>query len=406
MTDSQLLRQYVEGSNQAFGELVRRHSDWVYSVARRRVRDSHLAEDVTQATFVVLARKASSLREQSVLSSWLFQVVRLTSFKALREEARRRRRETEAALRMQTSPSADEDQSWQELEPLLDESVARLRRGDRQALLLRFYERKSFAEVADALGSTEDAVRKRVSRAVEKLRGMLERRGVALAPAMLPTVLWNRTVETAPASIFGAAQSLSIQAAAESAELLAKGTIRMLNFYRARAAAIAVLVLLVAGLSGTALVERATGQPGHTQSQPADKPKPADASEHVLKVTQITPILNVQDVPASLEYYVEKLGFKKQFEHGDPPTFAAVERDGCTIMLAQGEQGHPGTWIYVAVTDVNALHADLVARGAMINDPPSDRPWLMREMLVQDPDGHQIRIGSFIGGAHGHDPKR
>lgn len=404
MTDSQLLRLYVGGSNQAFGELVRRHADWVYSVARRRVRDAHLAEDVAQAAFVVLARKAASLRQETILSAWLFQVVRLTSCKVLREESRRRRRETEAALRVQMDQTSDNEQAdWELLEPMLDESVARLGRGDRQAILLRFYERKSFAEVAAEIGSSEDAARKRVSRAIDRLRGIVQRQGVGVAPAVLPALLWNRATDAAPAGLVAAARILPPAQTTASVHLLAKGTILMLNLHKAKVAVLAIATLIAAGVSGAMLAGRATGQVEPAHSAPAKAPE-APAKDN--KVASITPILSVQDLPASLDYYITKLGFQKQWEHGDPPAFASVERDGLCIFLAQGEQGQPGTWVYIVVADVNALHEDLVARGATIVDPPSDRPWGMREMLVQDPDGHHLRIGSILPGVHGHVPKK
>jgi catechol 2,3-dioxygenase-like lactoylglutathione lyase family enzyme len=106
------------------------------------------------------------------------------------------------------------------------------------------------------------------------------------------------------------------------------------------------------------------------------------------------PILSVRDMSASLEFYTQKLGFKNMWEWGDPATFASISRDGVTIYLAQGDQGQSGTWLYLVVNDVDAIHHELDAKGLAPLEPPRDRPWGMREMLVEDPDGHRLRIGS------------
>jgi hypothetical protein len=106
------------------------------------------------------------------------------------------------------------------------------------------------------------------------------------------------------------------------------------------------------------------------------------------------PILNVADVPASIAYYVDKLGFAKEWDWGTPPTFACVRRDGVRIFLCRGGQGAPGTWISIFVDDVDALHADYRRTGAIIRQPPTDYPWGLREMNVEDLDGHRLRLGS------------
>ena len=195
MTDTQLIKDYLDGSASAFAELVRRHAGWVYAVARRRVGDAHLAEDVTQSVFLVLARKANRLRREIVLSAWLFEVTRMTVLRLQRDEVRRRQREVESIMMSHNSDDAHA-QAWRAMEPILDRSVARLRDRDRQAVLLRFSERKTFAEVARAMGATEEAARKRVGRAVDRLRAMLASH-VAMVPApLLATLLWNGAAQS------------------------------------------------------------------------------------------------------------------------------------------------------------------------------------------------------------------
>src|SRR6266542_2219840 len=136
MTDSKLLENFRAGDQTAFAELVRRHVNWVYSSARRQVRDAHLAEDVTQAVFVVLARKAETIRSQGSISPWLFQVVKYVARGAMKTEARRKRHESKAAA-MNAQIATVSEQEWIELSEILDTAVGRLKALDRQAVLLR-----------------------------------------------------------------------------------------------------------------------------------------------------------------------------------------------------------------------------------------------------------------------------
>ena len=112
------------------------------------------------------------------------------------------------------------------------------------------------------------------------------------------------------------------------------------------------------------------------------------------KMKSVTPILSVNDVPASIAYYAEKLGFAKCFDWGQPVTFGAVSRDGVEIFLCKAAQGHPGTWMSIWVDDVDALHEEFKLRGATIRQPPTNFPWGVREMNVQDPDGHRLRFSA------------
>jgi hypothetical protein len=125
----------------------------------------------------------------------------------------------------------------------------------------------------------------------------------------------------------------------------------------------------------------------------------ADPEERgVSRFLSSVPILNVRSVPASIDYYVHKLGFEKEWDWGDPPTFACVRRDLVRIFLCQGAQGAPGTWISIFVQNVDALHEDYRLRGADIRQAPANFPWGVREMNVQDLDGHRLRLGSDATG--------
>ena len=159
------LRQFARsGSDEAFAALVRRHVNLVYSVALRRLGNPHEAEEVTQAVFIILARKAAELREGTILSGWLYQTARLTSANFQRAASRRRHREQEAF--MQFTEDSDAEASWERLSPLLEEAMARLGQKERDAVVLRFFENRTVREVANALGLREAAAQKRVNRAV------------------------------------------------------------------------------------------------------------------------------------------------------------------------------------------------------------------------------------------------
>jgi hypothetical protein len=105
------------------------------------------------------------------------------------------------------------------------------------------------------------------------------------------------------------------------------------------------------------------------------------------------PILNVKNVPAAIAYYEQKLGFQKEWDWGSPPTFACVLRDAVRIFLCEGAQGAAGTWISIFVRDVGALYQDYRKRGAIIRQAPTNFPWGLCEMNVEDLDGHRLRLG-------------
>ncbi|MGI8601873.1 MAG: RNA polymerase sigma factor, partial [Verrucomicrobiales bacterium] len=213
--DRQLLRRYVtDGSDAAFAELVRRHVNMVYSTALRRVNgEAALAEDITQTVFTDLARKARTLPVDVVLGGWLHRHTRFTASKAIDRERRRRAREQEAAtMNALTYPTSDPQ--WREVAPLLDDALDHLLTQDRDAIVLRFFERRELRAVGEALGVSDDTAQKRVSRALEKLRAFLARRGVTSTAGALSAVLVSQAVTAAPP---GLAATLPGQALAGAA---------------------------------------------------------------------------------------------------------------------------------------------------------------------------------------------
>src|SRR5437870_4060422 len=164
--DADLLAEFVrDHSEPAFTALVERHIGLVHSVALRHTANPQHGQDITQAVFIILARKAASLSRQTVLAGWLYHTARLTAANFQRAEIRRIRREQEVFMQSTLNESGP-DPLWAELSPLLDDAMARLRAGDRDALVLRYFQNKSFAEVGTAMGLRERAAQKRVLRAV------------------------------------------------------------------------------------------------------------------------------------------------------------------------------------------------------------------------------------------------
>lgn len=198
-TDAELLRCYLDEKSQpAFAELVQRYLGLVYSVAVRRVGgDAQRAEDVTQTVFNDLARKAGTLRHRASLGGWLYLGANAASAAVVRSERRRKAREI-AAHEMQTTLSSTEpDPDWTQLRPVIDDAIVALKDADREAVVLRFFEKRSFAEVGAVLRVTEEAARKRVDRALDNLRVALERRGVKSTAGALGLTL----AASAPASV-------------------------------------------------------------------------------------------------------------------------------------------------------------------------------------------------------------
>jgi RNA polymerase sigma factor (sigma-70 family) len=200
--DSELLRRYAqEGSGATFAELVQRHINLVYASALRRVNgNTHLAEDVTQNVFTALARAAPRLLRHTVLAGWLHTTTRNAAAQTVRTERRRLAREQDADIMHQSSAvQANDPDDWERLRPLLDEVLDELDESDRDAILLRFFEGRSFAEVGEKLQLAENTARMRVDRALDKMNALLARRGVASTVAALGLALTAQAGVTVPA---------------------------------------------------------------------------------------------------------------------------------------------------------------------------------------------------------------
>jgi RNA polymerase sigma factor (sigma-70 family) len=220
MNDVELLKEYTNNhSEAAFTTLVERHIGMVYSAALRQVHDPHLAEELTQIVFMLLASKADSLLKRTVLSGWLYRTARFVALDALKKQHRRKQRELQAA---QMQATAAEDSDWEQIAPLLDEAMSQLSEKDRDALVLRFFEGKSLAAVGAALGADPEAARKRVARALEILRVFFVRRGCAIPAATVASLLTAKAVQAAPT---GLSSTISASATLSGTALHHAGTI-------------------------------------------------------------------------------------------------------------------------------------------------------------------------------------
>src|SRR6266850_4549396 len=212
MNGIDLLAKFRDSRSEvAFGELVRRYTNLVYSVANRRLSNVSLAQEVAQIVFIKLAKAAPKLSGEGDLVAWLHRAAVNASIDLWRSESRRRARE-EHALTMQAEPA--EDVAWNELALVLDEALNELNAADRQAILLRFFNEQTMRAVGEAFGVSEDAAKMRVSRALERLRSGLIDRGVTCTAVALGAMLSERAIEAAPAQLASALAALTFSAPA------------------------------------------------------------------------------------------------------------------------------------------------------------------------------------------------
>jgi RNA polymerase sigma factor (sigma-70 family) len=273
-------------SQAAFNQLIQRHLDMVFATCRREVSDADLAEDVSQVVFLTLARKAHSLRGSGSLAGWLFVTARLASKNALRHEARRRRKEHEAFMQME-SDGAETQHAWEALEPQLHSALSALKDAQRAAILLRFFENKSLKETGTSLGVSEDAARMLVNRAVEKMRRVLTRKGTTVSATVLSTLLAEHAAQAAPAKCVESVLAFSSQLAAHGAQSLtgigaaqakaheiSQGVLRDMMIAKTKSVAtVALLTAVVLGGSAwsvqqrsSALAAATTGRAGATST--------------------------------------------------------------------------------------------------------------------------------------------
>ena len=255
MTGNQrLLADYVtNGSEQAFRELVTRYLDLVYSTAIRLVGgDTHRAEDVAQTVFVDLARKARTLPREVMLGGWLHRHTCFVASKVMRGDRRRQFRERQAVEMNALQDHAEANLA--QVAPILDDAINQLGAEDRTAILLRFFEQCDLRSVGEALGSSENAAQKRVTRALEELRTLLKHRGVASSAAALGTVLASEAVTAAPVGLAATVSSAALAGAAAGTAT----TLTLLKIMTMTKLKLGISALVVAGATTTLVVQHQT----------------------------------------------------------------------------------------------------------------------------------------------------
>jgi RNA polymerase sigma factor (sigma-70 family) len=247
MDDQFLLQQFVEeGSQTAFSELVQRYIDLVYSAALRQTGNAHRAQDVTQNVFLALSAKAESLRRRTDLAGWLYISTRHAARALGRAEARRERAQQLAAHVMTPPTVESDDTTWERIKPDLDRLLCELTDEDRRAVLLRYFHQQPYADVAAALGLSEEATRKRVDRALDRLHIKLERLGVRSSTAALGALLLGNGLVSAPIGL-GAAIVQSLGGLAGATALLPGLTLFMTS---TKTIVLAAAVAIAAGTGG------------------------------------------------------------------------------------------------------------------------------------------------------------
>jgi uncharacterized protein (TIGR03435 family) len=292
LDDIALLREFAErDSGSAFAELVARHINKVYSVALRYTRNPHEAEEIMQAVFVILARRAGTLGKKVILSGWLYQTARLVAVTYIRGEVRRARREQEAF--MQTYPNENESDVWPHIAPLLDDAMARLREKDRHAVVLRFLDGKSMKEVGAALGASEDAAKMRVSRALEKLRIFFTKRGVDSTSATIAGTISANSIQAAPLALAKSVTAVAIAkgaTASASTLTLIQGALKIMAWTKAKTAIVGgVVVLLAAGTTTITITKIKENERRTEELWRVNKDLPPDQIDELPPMVKVLP---------------------------------------------------------------------------------------------------------------------
>ncbi|HSV15162.1 MAG TPA: sigma-70 family RNA polymerase sigma factor, partial [Tepidisphaeraceae bacterium] len=414
--DQTLLQQYAaDGSQDAFAQLVDRHIDLVHTAARRMVHgDSHLAEDVTQAVFILLARRAGQIKPNVVLAGWLYNATRLSASVALRGQRRRQRHETAAAseaLRMRSSNSSQRAgdspaPSWDQLETVIDDAMGKLSTADRDAIALRFFQNKTMAEAGAAMGITEDAAKMRVTRAVTRLRNTLARAGVTAAPVPALMVVMSAAVpNAAPAGLAQATMAAALAAIGTAAGkaggsyAIAKGTSAMMTWIKIKLTlATAAVVMAVVG-TGAAVVAQ-------TLLKAHEAPSPA---VQVVAATPSTPAIPIA-TPAGAEATAPPAPLTLNLDGVDPRTAIAMiaKISGTKIDIWPDTAWNPQFMGFGKAMPKVTLHADNQPFWSVLRDFCQQAGARVQEMgnrantvtIAADDNGSFSRLPAFVGPTH------
>lgn len=393
LSDIELLDTYAsQRSEEAFRELVARHVDFTYSAAMRQLHNPHLAEEATQSAFIALAGKAGQLNRKTVVAGWLYRAVHFAALNLQRSEARRKHWEEEAA----TMNIGRDDQPFHELvPPQVDSALAKLSESDRDAVILRFLQQRSFRDLAKTLGISEEAAKKRVSRGLERLRRLLASRGVAIPAAALAAGLTQMPVTAAPAAFSSALSVLAAKTAAPTISTIAT----IFNLMKSTKAKLVVAVSL-AILIGSALLFWPLGNSAGVS------PSPAGSSTPKINVTSVL----VDDQEKALRFYTGVLGFVTKWDvpTGEPggarwlTVVSPDETNGTELLLepigfaparayqkALFEAGKP--WVALSTEDVQEQFERLKNLGVKFSIEPTTAG-ATTIAVFEDSCGNRIQI--------------
>jgi RNA polymerase sigma factor (sigma-70 family) len=297
-TDSELLRTFIKThSEEAFEALVRRHIDMVYASAMRQIKDSSTAEDITQAVFIVLSRRAGRIGNPHLLAGWLLHVTRYCAADARKLAGRRRFHERRAAL-METAMEPPE-LTHAEISEQLDTHLASLSALDRTAIVLRCLEERPLSEVAKELNITEEAAKKRLNRALEKLRNNFSKSAVPPSVALLTATLAKQSL-AAPSTLAAAICKAAVAktASTATAALLTKGALKLMAYTTAKVVAVAAIGTLVIAATTVGIVHITQSAPALAATEvaatvpdnapPASSPQPAASPPFVFVMGKVS----------------------------------------------------------------------------------------------------------------------
>ena len=285
------LKQYIEGDESAFAVLVERYVHLVYSTALRQAGNPSQAEEITQAVFIILARKAKSLGPGTILSGWLYQTARLAAANFLRSEIRRQKREQEAY--MESLLNEPTPNPWQQIAPLLDDVMGHLSEQDRNVVVLRFFQNQSAAEIGDALGIDSATAQKRITRAVGRLRTLFAKRSVAHSAELITGAISANSVQAAPVALTKAISAVAVAkgaAASTSTLTLIKGALKIMAWTKMKTAiVVGAGVLIAAGTTDITIKEIQKHRTYQWQSHDSDSGFDSDVLDQASPQVRILP---------------------------------------------------------------------------------------------------------------------